>query len=167
MRRAIRFLVAPLVAVAAFVGLVATGTPALANHDNWNWQSYLPTDHSELNEYTDMTFYLADREGNSTGRPCAVNIWNKRPDAHSLRVQVVTRSTGVVINETVFTSVGSHEWSGIWFPEVTAAGHSWEYYVRAWWGDHGYDTREADFYYNWAGDTNYFDTWGTQSCPSP
>jgi hypothetical protein len=137
------------------VTLVGVASPAQASHENWNWEASVPGDESDENTYVDGILDTWNRAGTFTLRICRIYVGNDRPAAHSARVQIIDRSTGALIQEHVFSSIAVHTVEH-WDVNMDGVGHSHEIYVRRVWGDGAYGWREADFYWNWAGDQNTF-----------
>jgi hypothetical protein len=137
-----RLLIAAAVALAALVGLAA---PASANHDNWNWQ--INIDAFETYNYVDSYSSSFWDIGLSSMNSCGVSIKNLRPDAHSARIQYLSRASGFVAWDIVVSNINPGQ---LWHttPPPSNIAISSEPYIRYKWGDGAYGWREIDYFYN-------------------
>jgi hypothetical protein len=164
MIRSIRRLgLACLVALAAALATVAIPQAAQADHANWNYYTYL--DVAEDYFYSTSTAEVLWHIGNVSLKPCHWNITSQRADTHSLRVQFLERSTGIILFNQVINSVDPGETvdgNAAMYPEP----FSKELYMRYKWGDQA-TWWEVDYFFNHPADSLSLYPFGTwDPCPS-
>src|SRR4249919_1896272 len=103
-----RLLIAVTVALAALIGYAA---PASANHSNWAW--YYNVDAQEgtitTDAYTSLVWDVGWTSMNVGCGNIPITFQNRRPDAHSVRIQYLSRASGFVAWDIVVSSVGASE----------------------------------------------------------